>query len=49
MSTDAGKAVIRLLESRKGFDYWWEEIDPWIRKQIVDEIDKLVQLREPPR
>ncbi len=45
-NADAGKAVIELLEGRKGFDYWWEEIPPAVRREIIAEINQLVVLKD---
>ena len=41
----AGRAIIDLLDGRKGFDYWWHDIDPETRAEIVARLDELVQQR----
>lgn len=45
MSTSAGKAVIDLLDGRKGFDWWWADVDPEIQAEIIEELDGLVTLK----
>ncbi len=30
--------VIELLGRRGGFDHWWDEIEPEIQEEIIDEL-----------
>lgn len=40
-------AVLRELDSRKGFDYFWHEIEPSIKKEIKSELrEKVLRLLE---
>lgn len=45
-NADAGKAVIDLLEGRKGFDWWWQKIPTEVRREIVKELNDLVVLKD---
>ena len=31
-------AVLMELEGRKGFDWWWDDLDEDIRQEITDEL-----------
>lgn len=48
-SKTAGQAVIEVLAARKGFDWWWEDIDEENRQEILAELNEVVQLREAPQ
>lgn len=37
-ASEGAWAVIQLLSSRKGFDGWWEDLDPEIQDEIFEEI-----------
>jgi hypothetical protein len=53
--TKAGKIVDRVLgelSGRKGFDWWWDELDPDIQVEISEALGALVDqelAREEPR
>ncbi len=34
----AAKAIIKMLNGRKGFEYWWHDIDEETKAEIVEEI-----------
>lgn len=36
------KQVIKLLSGRKGFDWWWDDIQEEDQKEILDELTKLL-------
>ncbi len=33
---------IAILSSRKGFDWWWDDIDPINQVEIIKEIEDLI-------
>ncbi len=37
------KAVIKMLEGRKGFDHWWHDIDQDDKTEILGEIARIVE------
>lgn len=37
-----GQKIIDLLDGRKGFDYWWDDIHEETQAEIVSELDELV-------
>ena len=44
----AGDKVIAILDARKGFDYWWEEVSPASRREIIAKINEAVTLKDQP-
>lgn len=43
-----GRDVIRVLDGRKGFDWWWDDLDGEIRDDIVAELDALPGMEPSP-
>lgn len=37
-----GQKIIDALSDRKGFDWWWDDLDPDIQAEIVAELDHLI-------
>jgi hypothetical protein len=37
-----GRDVIRLLADRKGFDWWWDDLDAESRADIIKSLDQLL-------
>lgn len=37
------KAILDELNDRKGFDWWWDELDADIRNEIRDELTEIVE------
>ena len=42
-SKRAANAALRVLNGRKGFDYWWDDIPNDIRDEIVTAINEAIQ------
>lgn len=34
--------IINMLESRKGFDYWWHEMNDEINQEIIKKIELII-------
>ena len=39
----ASDAVLRELEGRKGFDWWWDDLDGDIQAEIRDEVAERIR------
>lgn len=39
----AARKIIRALERRKGFDWWWEDIYPEDKGEIIREIAEVIE------
>jgi len=37
--------IINLLLGRKGFSGWWDGIDAEIQREILEEIEKIIQAK----
>ena len=39
------KKIIDMLDDRKGFGNWWYNIDPDTQQEILEEIEKIINLK----
>lgn len=37
------KKILNMLNDRKGFDGWWDDIDEEIQNEIAEEIRKIIE------
>lgn len=42
MSTEIVMAILEELRSRKGFDWWWNDLDEGIQREIREELMVIV-------
>ncbi len=42
MSRAVARLVIKTLRDRKGFDWWWSEIDKDDRLDIIEEVGEVI-------
>jgi hypothetical protein len=42
--TNLTNSLIEKLNDRKGFDYWWDNIDTKTKKEIKEELKRTIQL-----
>lgn len=42
-ASDIAAAVLRDLSDRKGFDWWWDDLDDEIQADIEEDLTKTVQ------
>lgn len=42
IETEIVEAVLKELESRKGFDNFWNDIEPWIKREIKKDLKEKV-------
>lgn len=39
--------IIVFFSGRKGFDWWWDDLDEDIQQEILDELDELLRTEQP--
>lgn len=42
-ATVIARRVVRTLQNRKGFDWWWQDIDPADRRDIIRDLSATIQ------
>lgn len=42
-ATVVARRVVRALQGRKGFDWWWDDIAPVDRRAIIRELAETIQ------
>jgi hypothetical protein len=45
--TDLADVAIRVLSDRKGFDWWWEDLDTDIQEDIKQELREALEEHTP--
>lgn len=43
LAEDVVKAVLRDLNGRRGFDWWWDDVDETTQGEIVQSLEETVQ------
>lgn len=39
------RIIIEVLENRKGFDWWWDNLDKDIQNEIIEEIAENIAIK----
>lgn len=40
---EKARALIRVLEARGGFDHWWDDIEPAVKRSIIKELARKLE------